>query len=133
VSTITTGWSFANACPIAGENDVEIAASSVDGIVVMEPRGRVNSQTAPLLGERLTEALSAPGTRLALDLSGVEYLSSAGLRVLQMAAMKAGQNSGKLVLHGLNSRVAEVFEISGFAEILSVFATREEALAAARS
>jgi anti-anti-sigma factor len=112
---------------------VEIAATSVDGITVLEARGRVNSQTAPVLGERLTTALSAAGARVALDLSGVDYLSSAGLRVLQQAARQADEKSGRFVLCGLSSRVAEVFEISGFSSILSVFATRDEALAAARA
>jgi anti-anti-sigma factor len=112
---------------------VEIASSKIDGVVVMELRGRVNNQTAPQLGERLTAALTEPGTRLALDMSGVDYLSSAGLRVLQLAALQAEDNAGKLVMHGLTDRVKEVFEISGFASILSIVSTREEALAAARA
>jgi len=111
---------------------VEISASNADDVVVLELRGKVNSQTAPLLGERLTSALSAANARLALDMSGVDYLSSAGLRVLHIAARQADERHGKLVLYGLNSRVSEVFEISGFATILNVCSTRDEALAATR-
>ena len=112
---------------------MEIASSKIDGVVVMELRGRVNNQTAPQLGERLTGALTEPGTRLALDMSGIDYLSSAGLRVLQLAALQAEESRGKLVLHGLTDRVKDVFEISGFASILSIVSTREEAVAAARA
>jgi len=112
---------------------VEIASSNVDGITVMQVQGRVNSQTAPLLGEKLMSALGPSNARLALDMSGVDYLSSAGLRVLQVAARHADENAGRLVLHGLNSRVAEVFEISGFAMILTVCATGADAAALLRA
>jgi anti-anti-sigma factor len=116
-----------------GEDDVEITASDVDGVVVLEVNGRVNSQTAPALGERLTTALAGSEPRVALDVTAVDYLSSAGLRVLQIALGQARANRGKLVLYGLNTRVQDVFQISGFNTILTVCATRAEALAAASS
>jgi anti-anti-sigma factor len=110
---------------------MEVREGSVDAVTVIEVKGRVDSTTAPALGERLTGALAAPRKRVIVDLSGADYLSSAGLRVLLRAAEQADRTDGKLVLHGLNSRVREVFEISGFLGILTICSTRDEALVAA--
>lgn len=95
---------------------------------MLEIHGRVDSVTAPALGEKVLAAMPPPNPRLILDLAGVEYLSSAGLRVLLLAARHADQHQGKLILCGLSSRVAEVFEISGFSSILTICGTRDEAL-----
>jgi anti-anti-sigma factor len=108
---------------------VDIELASVEGVTVLEIRGRVDSLTAPSLGEKLMAAMVAPNTRLIADMSGVEYMSSAGLRVLLLAARHADETQGKLVLHGLNTRVGEVFDISGFSSILTVCVTRDQALA----
>ena len=108
---------------------MDIKLANVEGVTVLEIRGRVDSLTAPALGEKLMGAIAAPNTRLIADMSGVDYLSSAGLRVLLLAARHADQTRGKLVLHGLNSRVGEVFDISGFSSILTICVTRDEALA----
>ena len=114
---------------IEGKPKVDIQAANVGGVTVLEIRGRVDSLTAPSLGEKLTGAMAAPNPRLIADMSGVDYLSSAGLRVLLLAARQAEQTQGMLVLHGLTSRVGEVFEISGFSSILTICVTRDEALA----
>jgi anti-sigma B factor antagonist/stage II sporulation protein AA (anti-sigma F factor antagonist) len=108
---------------------LELLADEVDGITVVTIRGRVDSTTSPALEERLLGALQSPDARLVADMSGVEYLSSAGLRVMLVAMQQARKAGARLVLHGLTSRVREVFEISGFISILPVCASREEALA----
>ncbi len=107
---------------------MEILAANVGDVTVLEVRGRVDSLTAPALGERLAGAMAVEKPRLVADLSGVDYLSSAGLRVLQVAARRAEDTEGRLVLHGLTSRVVEVFEISGFVSIMTICVTRDEAL-----
>lgn len=107
---------------------MEVREDSVGGVTVLVVRGRVDSTTAPALGEQLTGALASPQQRLIVDMTGVDYLSSAGLRVLLVAAEQVDQIHGKLVLHGLNDRVQEVFEISAFTSILTICANRDEAL-----
>ena len=108
---------------------MELLAEDVDGNVVLEVRGRVDSLTAPALQDQLTRALQTPDTGVIVDLTRVEYLSSAGLRALLVAMQQAQKVHGKLVLHGLNERVREVFEISGFISILTVCTSRDDALA----
>lgn len=110
---------------------MEVREESVGLVTVLGVKGRIDSTTAPALGQALAGTLAAAKTRLVLDLYGTEYVSSAGLKVLLVAAKKVDQAQGKLVLCGLNDRVREVFEISGFDTILTVCGQREEALALA--
>ena len=80
--------------------------------------GRIDTTTAPQLETELKESL--PGvTELQLDFAGVEYISSAGLRVL-LGAQKAMNAQGKMSISHVSEDVMEVFEITGFADILTI-------------
>lgn len=80
--------------------------------------GRLDTTTAPQLEGELRTSL--PGvTELALDFTGLEYLSSAGLRVL-LGAQKIMNKQGSMVVRNVNATIMEVFEITGFADILTI-------------
>ena len=74
-------------------------------------------------------ACSRGGDKLVLDLSGLEYISSAGLRVLMLAAREVKAQDGTLVVCGLQPVVREIFEISRFNVVFQVFPDRQAALA----
>lgn len=78
--------------------------------------GRVNTATA----STLEEALSGAGTQVTLDLADVEYLSSAGLRVIVAAFKQAKRTGGGLAIVNCQPDVLEVFEITGLADVLQV-------------
>ena len=78
--------------------------------------------------ETLTELIEGGSTKLLISLAQVDFVSSAGLRVLLATAKKLGGIGGQLRVSDLNDTVNEVFEISGFTTILSVIATEAEAL-----
>lgn len=81
--------------------------------------GRLDTVTAPeLAAEVSAEALSGV-TALTLDFSRLEYISSAGLRVL-LSAQKIMNGQGSMVIKNVNDTIMEVFEITGFVDILSV-------------
>ena len=80
--------------------------------------GRLDTTMAPLLEAELKRSIGGVEL-LVLDFSALEYLSSAGLRVL-LAAQKVMNKQGKMVIRGVNETIAEVFEITGFSEILTV-------------
>ena len=101
-------------------------------IVVLEPQGRCDSTTAPVLGERLTAVLTARGTRLVLDFRYMEYISSAGFRVLLLAAKHAEAAESRLVLCGITGKVRQLFDLAGFLDLLPLYASREESLASFR-
>ena len=80
--------------------------------------GRLDTTTAPELDAALKEAL--PGVKeLVLDFSALDYISSAGLRVL-LSTQKRMSKQGSMTLTGVNEGVMEVFEITGFSGILTI-------------
>ena len=92
---------------------------NVDGVALtLVLTGRLDTITSPELEAELRASL--PGvTELHLDFAGLEYLSSAGLRVL-LGAQKMMNKQGSMVVHNVNETIMEVFEITGFADILTI-------------
>ncbi|TLS53985.1 STAS domain-containing protein [Paenibacillus antri] len=91
--------------------------------------GRLDGTTVQSVEEAFLKELAAGESRFVFDLERLDYVSSAGLRVMLLAAKKTRGVGGKLALFGLNENVREVFEISGFHKIFALFATRSEAAA----
>ena len=85
---------------------------------VIEIVGRLDTITAPALEKTLGETVGATES-LVLDMKGLEYISSAGLRVL-LGAQKKMQKSGTMKLTGVCEDVMEIFEMTGFADILTI-------------
>lgn len=80
--------------------------------------GRLDTTTAPQLEAELKASMDGV-TELNLDFEKLEYLSSAGLRVL-LAAQKVMNRQGKMTLHHVNETIREVFEVTGFIDILTI-------------
>lgn len=80
--------------------------------------GRLDTTTSPELDETLKGSLDNVSD-LTLDLEKLEYLSSAGLRVL-LAAQKTMNKQGSMVVKNVNETIMEIFEITGFSEILKI-------------
>ena len=80
--------------------------------------GRLDTNSSPKLEAELRQSVNGV-TSLVFDFSGVEYVSSAGLRVL-LAAQKVMNRQGNMKLIGVSAEVMEVFEITGFADILTI-------------
>lgn len=80
--------------------------------------GRLDTATAPALETALMQEL--PGVEnLTLDFAGLEYLSSAGLRVL-LSAQKTMNRQGSMTVKNVNDIIMEIFEVTGFAEVLTI-------------
>ena len=86
--------------------------------LVIELEGRLDTTTAPQLEEELKNSLAGV-TDLIIDLSKLEYISSAGLRVL-LSAFKTMRNKGKMKVTNANELVKEVFEVTGFSDFLPI-------------
>ncbi len=80
--------------------------------------GRVDTTTAPELEKSLKEDMEGC-TELILDFKDVEYISSAGLRVL-LSAQKIMSKQGEMTLINVNSDIMEIFEVTGFSDILTI-------------
>ena len=80
--------------------------------------GRLDTATAPQLEAELKGSLSGI-EKLILDFAELDYLSSAGLRVL-LSAQKTMNKQGEMVVRGINETIAEIFEVTGFCDILTI-------------
>ena len=101
-----------------------------DGWILVAIRGRLDMNSAGTLEQELEAVIEGGQRRLAIDMDGLDYLSSAGLRALLVAARKLQAVDGKLVLVGLRGTVKDVLELAGLANVFPVFATEAELLAA---
>jgi anti-anti-sigma factor len=98
-------------------------------VTIVTIAGRLDGVTAPQLDDGLA-ALIAPGVRMVLDMSALDYVSSAGLRVLLKVAKQVKAAKGRLALAGITPTVTKVFEISGFTTIFDIHADSISAAAA---
>ena len=80
--------------------------------------GRLDTTTAPQLETELKRSIGGIES-LVMDFATLEYLSSAGLRVL-LSAQKVMNKQGKMVIRNVNETISEVFEITGFSDILTI-------------
>lgn len=80
--------------------------------------GRLDTITAPKLEAELKSSISGV-TTLTFDFSNLEYISSAGLRVL-LSAQKVMKKQGSMVVRNVNSTVMEIFEVTGFSDFLTI-------------
>ena len=108
---------------------MEIIQERQDQIEVFRVRGRLDSNTSPQLEEQLNLSLDKGATHMVIDFEDLEYISSAGIRVILKTVKKLEHSQGKLVLCALQDYVQEVFEIAGFDTYLTLEPTREKAVA----
>ncbi len=99
-------------------------------VLVVSPIGRLDSLSSPALGARLDSLAQGGRTRLVLDLARVDFVSSAGLRVILTAVKKAHAAQGRFALCSVQPPVQEVLEISGFTSLLSIHPGRAGAVEA---
>ena len=97
---------------------MEIRKEKKDSALSLAIEGRIDTTTAPQLEAELKRSIEGV-TGLVLDFAALEYLSSAGLRVL-LAAQKVMNKQGKMVIRNVNETIAEIFEITGFSDILTI-------------
>jgi anti-sigma B factor antagonist len=100
------------------------------GIWLVGVRGRLDQSLTPQLNEMLTSLLDNGRYQLIVDLNGVNYINSGGLRCLVSAWRKARAENGDVVLFGLNDRILEVFTMVGFDKVFRIVNTSLEAQAA---
>lgn len=100
-------------------------------VLIVRPEGRIDSNTSPELEDWLVSRVGGGLKGLVLDMSAIDYISSAGLRVLLMIAKKLRANAGLLVLSGLIPSVRQIFELAGFFSIFAVEPDLEKAVARA--
>ena len=97
---------------------LKIKKDRKDSALTMVLEGRLDTTTAPQLEEELTASLDGV-TDLVFEISDLEYISSAGLRVL-LSAQKIMNKQGGMVVRNATDEVMEIFEVTGFSDILTI-------------
>ena len=97
--------------------------------MVVRPTGRLDLSTAPEFAKECAGLIDAGERHIVVDFEGLDFVSSAGLRVILGLAKRLKAEGGKASFCGLRGVVKEVFELSGFVGLLSIFETLDEALA----
>ncbi len=98
--------------------------------LVIKADGRIDGLNARQFQEDLTAEISEKDNTLILNFESLSYISSAGIRVILTTAKMLQRRRGRLALSSLTDSVREIFEISGFDQIIPVHATKEEAISA---
>ena len=99
------------------------------GATIIDIKGRIDSVEAPEFEKQLGELINQDETRIIFNLSGLDYISSAGLHCILVMATHLEDKKGKMVLAAAQPSVAKVFEISGLAAIIPTSESIETALA----
>lgn len=107
---------------------MEINISELKRVTLFELSGRIDSANAGEFGEALNSALNSGRSQIVLDLTSVEYMSSAGLREMVTAMKKARQGTGDVRLASPSERVAEVLELAGLDSIFQIYPNQVEAV-----
>lgn len=108
---------------------MSLTSEKIGEVLVVSTAGQINSANAAALESELLALVEQGEHRWVLDMGRLDYISSAGLRVMLLLAKRLKQKSGRLVLCSMQPHVHEVFDISGFLSILTVVDTRAAALA----
>lgn len=95
--------------------DIKLVAHDNEGELLID--GRLDSASSPE-AEKILRSMTERFDKLTLNLANLEYISSAGLRVMKLIHIAMNKKGGKLVLKNTSSRVMEVFEMTGFSGLL---------------
>jgi anti-sigma B factor antagonist len=96
--------------------------------VILSVSGKLDATTAKTFEDRILGVINGGTQRLVVDLSQLDYISSSGLRVFILAAKRLQTVDGKIVLCSMKDHVRQVFDLAGFSSMLSIYASRDEAI-----
>ncbi len=108
---------------------MEITQRVEGDVTVFLPDGRIDTLAADEMDQALQAVVTGGSHKIVVDMSGVDYISSAGLRSLAAVLVKSRAEGGDMKLAALNARVTRVFNIIGFDVLMSVHETPEAAIA----
>lgn len=107
---------------------MQITVKTVGDVKVLEFEGKLDTQTSPDAETQLTQLIDGGAEKVLVNFGKLDYISSAGLRILLSAVKQLDTADGELRICSLNEVVREVFDISGFTTILNVLGSEPEAL-----
>lgn len=107
---------------------LRIELEEIEHRVILRVDGRVDASSAPILERKINSLIEDGHTYLLLDFNRIDYLSSAGMRVLLASLKKLKSQKGDLILFGLSDEVIDVIKMAGFDKIFRIYSSEKEAL-----
>jgi anti-sigma B factor antagonist len=105
---------------------MEVKTEIKKNVTILTPTGRIDTSTAKKFEDSVMEAANA-NKKIAISFGEIDYISSAGLRVVLMLGKKLGASQGTLALINMPEKIFAVFKMSGFDKILKICANFDEA------
>ena len=99
-----------------------------ENVKIVRFEGKLDTNTTPEAETALNQAVEQGASKILIDFKDLDFVSSAGLRILLATAKKLGAQGGALRVCSLNETVRDIFDISGFSTLLRVFDDEQEAL-----
>lgn len=113
-----------------GVTDMEINTNEVAGVTFVKLKGDIKSTTSGEVMDALVGLVKGGSNKLLINLEGVDFISSAGLRSILVAAKLLKNSNGQMRICGANESVRKVLETSGFTSLVALYTDESEALAA---
>jgi anti-sigma B factor antagonist len=107
---------------------MEVIEKKQDGICILALNGRLDANSSEEFREKILQLIEDGTKKVILDCENLDYISSAGLRVVLVATKEIKRNEGKIILCALQDYIKEVFEVAKFDAFLAIGASVEEAI-----
>jgi anti-sigma B factor antagonist len=108
---------------------IQVKTRTIDGASVISLKGTIDGGSAPAAQAAIVPLLE-PGCRLVLDLSGVDFMSSAGLRLMLLIFRQVSGAGGKVAMIGLSEEIRDTMELTGFLDFFTTADSEDAALVA---
>jgi len=112
------------------KQSMELAIVQEGAVVSIAVKGRLDSVGSDMLKARISQLIESGTTRLVIDFGQVAYISSAGFRVLLVAARQTEHTNGALALSGVGGEVRRLFDLAALTEMFTILPDRAQAVAA---
>ncbi len=107
---------------------MNITKEELKGVIVLRCEGRLDATTSPQLEDAINQLIDQERNKIAMDFGAVDYLSSAGMRLLLSVTKRLKAKKGKLSIFGMHDEVSEIINMAGFSTILAIYSGEEDAL-----
>ena len=108
---------------------MSISTSNIGSVFIVTPNGRLDTNTSPEAEKLITDAIDGGESKVVVDFSKTDYISSAGLRIILKTAKLLKPKNGIVALCNANEQIEEVLEISGFLGMIKTLDSLDEAVA----
>jgi len=112
---------------------MKLSESSQDGVVIVQPQGRIDNNSVKDFGDRLVAISRSAPHRIVIDFQQTTYINSSGFRALLIARRQIEQLQGRLVLCAMPAEIMRLFEIGAFTDVFVICRNRDEGVARAQS